>query len=288
MSLSGMYRDNMKNNRVLLGIIRHTISDQIRQKSFLVIFIICGFIVLGIKNCYQGNYTINNQQVDGGFIALGASKVMFHFVATIAMILSALFSMRILRKERDEGVQSSILSKPVSRNEYIAGKMLGLYAVAFSFMFTLHTVIFAIGFVKTGHAMPGYFLASMLCSIDILFVVSFVMLLSLYLPEFACFIIIFALGLFSCIGDGIYSVSQNQTVQQAFTQNSSQLPDISMWKVMYLALPKLSTSELFSSSFISTESFNYAGPVHPMINMIFYCTVSIGLLLYSFRKQDIA
>jgi ABC-type transport system involved in multi-copper enzyme maturation permease subunit len=260
----------------------------LKQKSFLVIFIICGFFVLGIKNCYQGNYTINGQQVEGAMVALGVSKGMFNVVATAAMIFAALFSMRILKRERGDGTQSTILSKSVSRYEYIIGKAAGLWIVTFLFMFVLHVIIFTIGFIKTGEAMPGYLFASLLCSIDILFVVCFVMLLSLYLPDFACFIMVSALGLFSYIGDGIYSVSQNKMVQEAITGNASKLPDISVWKIIYFALPKLSTVQLFASSFISNESFDYAGPIHPLINIVLYCTISIGLLLVLFRKQDIA
>jgi ABC-type transport system involved in multi-copper enzyme maturation permease subunit len=278
----------MDTPKILLRIIRHTIFDQVRQKSLIVIFIICGFFVLGIKNCYQGNYTINNQQVDGAMVALGVSKAMFSIVATVAMMIAALFSMRIIKRERGDGTQSAILSKPVSRYEYIIGKSAGLWIVTLVFMFALHAIIFAIGFVNTGEAMPGYLLASLLCSIDILFVVCFVMLLSLYLPDFACFIIVSALGLFSFIGDGIYSVSQNRMVQDAVAGNASRLPDISVWKIVYFASPKISTVQLFASSFISNESFDYAGPIHPMINIVLYCTVSIGLLLLLFRKQDVA
>ncbi len=288
MSLSGTCRDNMSRPKILLHIIWHTIFDQVKQKSFLVIFIICGFFVLGIKNCYQGNYTINSQQVDSGTVALGVSKVMFNVVATVAMMIAALFSMRILKRERGDGTQSTILSKPVSRYEYIIGKAAGLWIVTFLFMFVLHAIVFTIGFIKTGEAMPGYLFASFICSIDVLFVVCFVMLLSLYLPDFACFIIVSAFGVFGYIGDGIYSVSQNKMVQEAIAGNASKLPDISVWKMVYLASPKLSTVQLFASSFISNESFDYAGPIHPMINIVLYCTVTIGLLLLLFRKQDVA
>ena len=155
-------------------------------------------------------------------------------------------------------------------------------------MFVLHAIIFTIGFIKTGEAMPGYLLASLLCSIDILFVVCFVMLLSLYLPDFACFIIVSAIGLFGYIGDGIYSISQSRMVQDAFTSNAAQLPDISVWKIVYLALPKLSTVQFFASSFISGEPFEYAGPIHPMINLVLYCAAGVVLLLVLFRKQDVA
>ncbi len=278
----------MNKLKLLLNIMRHTILDQMKQKSFMVIFIISGFFVLGIKNCYQGDYTVNAQQVDGAMVALGVSKVMFNIITTVAMIIAALFSMRIIKTERVDGTQSTILSKPVSRYEYITGKMAGLWIVTFLFMFALHTIIFAIVFIKTGTAMPGYLFASFMCSIDILFVVCFVMLLSLYLPDFASFIIVSAIGLFGYIGDGIYTVSQSRMVQDAFTGNASKLPDISVWKIVYLALPKLSTAQLYASSFISGESFNYAGPIHPMINIVLYCIVSIGMLLILFRKQDIA
>jgi ABC-type transport system involved in multi-copper enzyme maturation permease subunit len=278
----------MKTLNIILHLIRHTIFDQVKQKSFIVIFIMCGFLVLGIRNCYQGNYTINGQQVDSEVVALTVSKATFSVAATVAMIIAALFSMRILKREAGDGTQSTILSKPVSRHEYIIGKTAALWIVVFLFMFVLHAIIFTIGFIKTGKAMPGYLSASLLCSIDILFVVCFVMLLSLYLPDFASFLIVSAIGLFSYIGDGIYSVSQSRMVQEAFAGNASRIPEISVWKIVYLALPKLSTVQFFAASFISNEPFEYAGPVHPMINIVLYCAVSIVLLLVLFRKQDIA
>ena len=288
MSLSGTCRDNMKRLAIVLHIIRHTAFDLVRQKSFMVIFIICGFLVLGIKNCYQGDYMINNQQVEGAMVALGVSKGMFGFVTLVTMILATLFSMRIIRRERSDGTQSTILSKPVSRYEYIAGKAAGLWIVMVLFMFALHAIIFAIVLVKTGEAQAGFLFASLLCTIDILFVVSFVMLLSLYIPDFACFLIVSAIGLFGYIGDGIYSITHNSMMQQAFSGNAAQLPDISTWKIIYLALPKISTVQLFASSFISGEAFDYAGPIHPMINIAVYCVASVALLLFLFRKQDLA
>lgn len=278
----------MNTLRIILSITRHTIADQVRQKSFLVIFIICGFIVLGIRNCYQGSYTVNNQMVSGASVALGVSKAMFNIVATVAMILAALFSMRILGREQGDGTQSTILSKPVSRHEYIIGTAAGLWTVSFLFMFVLHAVIFTISLVKTGEAAPEFLFASLICAIDLLFVVFFVMLLSLYLPDFACFLIVSAIGLFGYIGDGIYSISQNMMVQDAFTKNAAQIPDISVWKIVYFALPKISSVQLFASSFISGEPFEYAGPLHPMINIALYCAASIALLLVLFRKQDVA
>lgn len=277
----------MNKLKTIISITGHTIFDQVSQKSLTVIFIICGFIVLGIKNCYQGDYVINNQQVAAASFALGASKGMFNFVATVAMIIAALLSMRLYKRERSDGTQSAMLSKPVSRYEYIAGKAAGIWIVAFVFMFALHVMIFAIGLIKTGEAVPGFLLASLLCSIDILFVVFFVMLLSLYLPDFACFIIISAIGLFGFIGDGVYTISRSGMVQQALTGNAAQLPDISVWKIIYLALPKISTVQLFASSFISGDAFDFAGPVHPMINLVVYCAAAIGALLVLFRKQDI-
>ncbi len=278
----------MNKIKIIKHILRHTITDQVKQKSFIVISVLCGFFVLGIKSCYQGNYTINGQQVDGGTVALKASIVMFGIVATGSMMIAALFSMRIIKRERNDGTQSMILSKPVSRDQYITGKLLGLWIITSLFMFVLHGVIFAIGYLNTGVAMPEFMLASLICTGDLLFVISFVMLLSIYLPDFACFIIISALGIFSFIGDGVYSVSQNTMVQEAVAMNASKLPDISIWKILYYISPKLSTVQFFSSSFISHETFSYAGPLHPIINIGLYCIISVGLLLFLFRKQDIA
>lgn len=278
----------MNRLKIVGHIVRHTVMDQMRQKSFLVIFVICALFMTGLRSCYHGNYTVNNQQVMGGEAALMVSKAAFNIVTTIAMMIAALLSMRILRRERDEGTQSVILSKPVSRAEYLAGKIGGLWLLVFAFMFLLHAIIFIIGFASTGEPIPGYLLASLICAINILFVVAFVLLLSLYLPDFVCFLIVTAIGAFGLIGDAMYTISQHQAVQQAVSSSGTLLPDMTVWKAVYLAMPRISGVQLYASSMVTGEAFTYVGPVHPLLDVVLYCGVTMGLLFFLFRRQDIA
>ena len=93
-------------------------------------FVICAIFVFLIRGCYQGNYMVNGQALDAGTIVGAVSKVTFHVIAVGVMLLAALLSMRVFRRDRDEGMQSCILSKPITRWQYVMGKILGLWALS--------------------------------------------------------------------------------------------------------------------------------------------------------------
>ncbi len=110
----------------IIRIAKYTLTDEIRQKSFIIMFVICAIFIFLVRGCYQGNYMVNGQTLDAETIIRIVSKLTFHVIAAGAMLLTALLSMRVFRRDRDEGMQSCILSKPIARWQYVAGKILGL------------------------------------------------------------------------------------------------------------------------------------------------------------------
>ena len=93
-------------------------------------FVMCVIFVFLTRGCYQGNYMVNGRALDAGAIVGAVSKVTFHLIAVAVMLIAALLSMRVFRRDRDEGMQSSILSKPITRRQYVMGKILGLWALS--------------------------------------------------------------------------------------------------------------------------------------------------------------
>jgi len=267
----------------IIRIARYTLTDEIRQKSFIVMFVICALFIFLVRGCYQGNFMVNGQALDAETVIRVVSKLTFHVIAVGAMLLTALISMRVFRRDRDDGMQSSILSKPIDRWQYVAGKILGLWALSVIFMFSLHSVVFIIASINLEILLPEYLLASLLSSFNLLFVVVAVLLLSLLMSDIFAFLCVLGIGIVGVVADGIYALSHSPMAQAMIGQSGSQ-SDWTFWKAIYYLWPKLSGAERFASSFIGGEGL---ASIYPLINVLFYVLILGTLLFWRFRNEDI-
>jgi ABC-type transport system involved in multi-copper enzyme maturation permease subunit len=270
----------------IIRIAKYTLTDELRQKSFVIMFVICAIFIFLIRSCYQGNYMVNGQVLDAGTIIRVVSKVTFHVIAAGVMLVTALLSMRIFRRDRDDGMESCILSKPIARWQYVAGKILGLWALSIIFMFILHSIVFIITSINLKVVMPEYLLASLLCSFNLLFVVVAVLLLSLLMPDIVAFLCVMGIGIVGLVADGMFAISHSQMAQAMLQQPGSQ-SDLTWWKVVYYLWPKLSGTQQFASSFIGSEGFHEFGSMYPLINVLIYGLILGTLLFRRFRNEDI-
>ena len=267
---------------------KYTLIDEVRQRSFVVMFVICAICVFLLRGCYQGNYMVNGQSLDAGTIVRALSKVTFHIIGAGVMVIAALLSMRIFRRDRNEGMQSFVLSKPIARWQYVTGKIIGLWVLSVLFMFILHSIVFLITSINLKVFMPGYLAASLLCSINLLFVIIAVLLLSLLMPDIIAFLCVMGIGIVGFVADGIAAASHNQ-IAQAMMQQSGAQPqsDLTWWKVVYYLWPKLLGVQQMASSLIERESFLGFGTTYPIINVLLYCLILGALLFKRFRNEDI-
>jgi hypothetical protein len=44
-------------------ITKYTLIDEVQQRSFVIMFVICAICVFLIRGCYQGNYMVNGTTV---------------------------------------------------------------------------------------------------------------------------------------------------------------------------------------------------------------------------------
>ncbi|EKD34599.1 MAG: hypothetical protein ACD_75C02267G0002 [uncultured bacterium] len=270
----------------IIRIIKYTIIDEVRQKSFIIMFVICAIFVFLMRGCYQGNYMVNGQLLDAGTVVKTVSKVTFHVIGVSVMLIAALFSMRVFKRDRDNGMQSCILSKPIARWQYVIGKIIGMWALSVLFMFTLHSIVFLISSISLKVIMPEYLAASLLCSFNLLFVVIAVLLLSLLMADIVAFLCVMGIGVVSFVADGISAISHSQ-VAQAMLQQSGSQSDLTGWKVIYFLWPKLSGTQQVASSFIGIEGFQGLESVYPLINVLIYVLILGALLFWRFRNKDI-
>jgi len=281
----------MKTSKALPSIIRiakYTLIDEMRQKSFVIMFVICAICVFLIRGCYQGNYMVNGQYLDAVTVVRALSKVTFHIIGAGVMIITALLSMRMFRRDRNEGMQSCILSKPIARWQYVMGKTIGLWALSVLFMFILHSIVFLITSINLKVFMPEYLAASLLCSVNLLFVVIAVLLLSLLMPDILSFLFVLIVGVVGFVADGVAAISQSQMAQSMMQQSAAHpQSDLTWWKVVYYLWPKLLGVQQSASSLIGSESFHEFGPINPLINILIYCLILGALLFQRFRNEDI-
>ena len=52
----------------IIKIAKYTLTDEVRQKSFIIMFVICAIFIFLVRGCYQGNYMVNGQALDAGTV----------------------------------------------------------------------------------------------------------------------------------------------------------------------------------------------------------------------------
>lgn len=266
----------------LLKITGYTILDQIRVKSFYILLAIAIFFILFIRGCYEGSYNMNGQEIDNLKIAWNVSKIAFHVIAVFVYLLAAMLSMRIFKRDREDGSMAMFLARPITRWNYVVSRMFGVWVVSSLFLFVLHFTILCIAWAKTGGFIPGYMTASLICSANVLFVVVSVCLLSLFIPDFIAAIGVMVIIGVGIISDNIYIAMQSDLLKQAIPQNIDTTP--ALWRIMY---PKIFFLQNYAVTLINKSEFHGMSSIHPALNIFIYSAIIIAVFIFSFNKKEI-
>ena len=274
-----------KAHSIVFTIAKYAFADEVRQKSLIVLFVLSTLSVFLLRQCYKGDYMVNGQALSADAIALTLSKVAFHVIAAGAMFIAALLTMRVYKRDRDEGILSCILAKPIDRWQYVTGKILGLWALSVLFMFILHSIVFFISSLSVKTLVSAYLIAFLICSLNLLFVILAVFLLSLMLPDIAAFLCAVGIGIVSLTVNGIYSFSQSQMGQVMMQQSVDHAQSgFTWWKAVYYLWPNVFGTQYYATSLIG-DGGNVAA--YPLINVLLYCLILGVVLFWRFRNEDI-
>jgi ABC-type transport system involved in multi-copper enzyme maturation permease subunit len=278
--------DSMKKPRATIATLAWwTILDEFRQRSVVIFFAACAAFMFVMRGCYQASYVVNGEALDAATIV---SHATFHVVAAGVMMLAALMAMRIFKRERDDGTQAYLLSRPIARSHYLAGKVAGLWLGSAASMLALHGVLCLMTFLNAHVVSPGYLTASLLCSVNLLLVALAVMALSLWIPDFLAFLAIVGVGVVSFIGHGVEAAAQHPMVQSALQQSGAQgAHGLPWWKAAWILWPKLGGLQVAASSLIGSESFSAGALVNPLVNVVVYCGVLGALCYVGFSREEI-
>lgn len=264
---------------MFIKIAQYTIVDQMKAKSFYILLAVSMGLLFFMRGCYSTDYMINGQQAGGIW---DVSRLIFQVIVMGMLLMVSMLSMRIFTRDQNDGSIQMFLSRPVKRWEYVLGRLFGTWALASGFMLVLHSTVFLIVWFQSGNLNLGYIAASIICSVNLLFIVAAICLFSLLMPGFIS--VLLALGLL-CTGfvsDGGYRLL-NSELFAAVTSSGTQPPP-ALWRIFY---PKLFMVQAYADTLISQSEFMNLGPVHPIINVLGFTLLLIALTLLVFNKKSV-
>jgi len=259
-----------------------TVVDHMKHKSFYVLLVVSILFVLMIRGCYQGEYIVNGKQINNITLAWQVSKIAFHIIAVAMFFMVSMLAMKIFSRDQADGSLILFLSRPVFRWQYVLGRIAGTWALCLVFMFLLHLTIFLTVWTKTGAPIPGYLAASLVSSINLLFVIVCVSFLSLFMPDFISAVFTMGILLVGFISDGGQQILNNEIVKSAVAPTVN--TDPALWRILY---PKVFMVQAYADSIISQSQLSPMGPFHPMLNLSVFILLIMTLLLISFNKKEI-
>lgn len=265
----------------LLLIAGHTVQDQLKRRSFYVLLALALFFVLTLRGCYDANYTVNGQPVSGVSVAWHASLIAFQLIASGMLMLAVLLATPLFTTDAQDGSMVLYLSRPVSRAQYLLGRLLGVWLLLSLFMLTLHGTVFLIAWQRTGDMIPGYLTASLLCAANLLFAITLSSLFSLFMPGFPAATLSLAIIVVGFISDGGQQLLNSQLVKTLLAGTGT---DAAWWRLLY---PKLYMLQNYAVTVINGDEFHGFGPVHPMVNVLLYCVALLALMHCIFSRRDV-
>ncbi|MBN1575163.1 MAG: ABC transporter permease subunit [Chitinispirillaceae bacterium] len=268
-----------------IGIIIHsTISDELHHKSVYMLSGMAALFVLLLRGCFDNDVIVNGARLDGPTIGWHASLIAFHLIAGAGVIIGILLAMRVLKRDRENGTAAAILSKPVRRVEYLTAKTAGVWLLAYGLTFLLHLTVYFIMLFKTGGTIPLFMPASLLVSLNVLFMVVAVMLLSQLLPDIAAALLGGGIWLIGYISDTVYLASQNAMVKNVLEQMQHGDKPVALWRVLW---PKMTALQYYAVSLIKDSAWYAAGPLQPVINVAGYLLLAFFVLWWHFSREEI-
>jgi len=136
--------------------------------------------------------------------------------------------------------------------------------------------------VKTGAAIPGYLTASLVCSINLLFIAVLVCFLSLYPPDFTSAVFTLGIAFVGYISDGGHQILNSEILKTTVPSAAASPP--ALWRILY---PKLFMVQAYADSIIGQSSFNNMGPLQPILNVSFFIILITMLMIVAFNKKEL-
>ncbi len=262
--------------RTLLAIARLEIKESLRTK---IIYVICLlmllFIVLG-RGC-----TIGNTPISGAILTNEARQTLpvviaFHMICFWSMVLCGLIASGVLPKELEEKKLIMVLSRPVRRSTFLAGKMLAVLVLSSGLFCLFISIYFVSRYFDSGYKNLNIIPAGCIFQINIAMMALLGFFSSLLLPRM----------LASFAGLFVYMISFG--IEMPFYFNRLRLiwePSTTLQSVHTL-FPRVGGVQLLCGSLIHSlpSAIEF---IIPIGNVMFYSVILWFLILFIFNRTQI-
>lgn len=260
----------------------YTVADLMTRRSLYVALALCALFVLMLRGCFQGSVVINGRELAAGTLARHVSAAAFHLIACGSILFTCLLSMRLLGRDRQDGTAVMLLTRPLRRNAYLAGRIAGTWIVACLFMLLLHLSVALLAWLRGAEPLPGMLPASLLCCLNLLLLAVMVCMLSLTLPDFLAAFTAVLVAAVSFGSESLFQLMHGPLAQGALGVQPEAA--LSPWRSLF---PQIAGVQMQASSLLQGGTHPSMGPVPPVVNVLCYTVLFAGLLAWRYRHEEL-
>ena len=134
----------------IISIFQDTLKKEMRNRALGIIFIL-NIVLIIIVNSFV-DFFISMIGESGGLVNIGEEKgpIFMFFVNKWTGVLSILFGVNCIKSDDEEGILGQIISLPISRTQYLIGRILGsttIVAIFYTILSLFAGFIVMLGFL---------------------------------------------------------------------------------------------------------------------------------------------
>ncbi len=267
-------------NRIFI-IIKNTFWKEIRRKSFIIISTITALSILAM-NYFAESLTVSIQgQVSHGLGSGARVVIVFYVIAVFNGFLAILLSVDTVRSDFDTGMIQSILSRNISRPEYLAGRILGTWGIIL--FYYLASLLLSIGYSGgTGSGftvLTRFALAMFLSSATALIWIVWGILASHFFPKLMSFLIVLFIMFMVFVSNSYFDqIETTKALPTHFLE----------WVgyIVHYGLPGSSSVNNMAKAIIDEGVLPPAAPLR-LAHFILTGSILTGITFFLFQRKDI-
>lgn len=270
------------NLKLMTLVFTNTIQKEWRSKTliFLLVLTIIMISLAGALLSYFKNNILTELPMEG--LAQQSLGVFFWIINIWSYLVATFVGVSTVRSDQDGGVMAQMLSFPLSRWEYLMGRISGAYIIVTGY----YILSLLIGIIGISMALGDFVLSfdiilgMLITSFPNLVVITLALFFGLYLGTIQAFIVNFIMTFFIAVANGYF-------IENSFMETLKNLSVIKGLAVFLHALfPHISHWENLGKSFImGTEfKFDYANEVpHFLATYV----LLIMVIVWIFKRKEV-
>jgi ABC-type transport system involved in multi-copper enzyme maturation permease subunit len=263
-------------------VFKNTIQKEWRSKTlfFLLIITVIMISLAGVLLSYFKNNVLTELPMQG--LAEQSLGVFFWIINIWSYLVATFIGVSTVRSDQDGGVMAQMLSFPLSRWEYLLGRITGAYTIVTGY----YILSLLIGIIGISLALGDFILSfdiifgMLITSISNLVVITLALFFGLYLGTIQAFIVNFLMTFFIALSNGYF-------LEKEYFETFKDLSVMKSLAVIFHGIfPHISHWENLGKSFIMgiEFKFNYANEVPHFIATY---ALLILIIVWVFKRKEV-